>query len=148
MTVPKMYYKILRVFLTLSGIIIVVFTYSSHFIMPGLYYDNSPIPPIKERILNAGLPFLYAILLIVPHRYTVNNLAFYIKMSLLLIASCWMVLTGLNGIIEYLQGGKHWGILLTSMVALAISAVAPFTLFTKRKFYLEQTHVSHETDNY
>jgi len=109
--------------------------------MPGFFYDTGPIPPIRERTIDALLPFLYAILLFIPHRYTVKNLAFYIKMSLLLLASFWLVLNGLNGIFEYFQGGKHWGIIHTSIVALIISVIAPFTLWTKRKIILEQSHI-------
>jgi len=137
MNASKITYLILRYFLIFVGIFIIIGTYSNHFIMPGLYYDAGPIPPMRDRLCDIFLPLFYATLLILPHRYTIKNLTFSIKMSLLLVASFWLVYAGLLGILNHFQSGKHWLIIPTSIVFLFISVIAPFSLWIKRKIHLE-----------
>jgi hypothetical protein len=75
-------YYVVRIGLAAAGAFVILATLSSHFIMPGLLYDEAPgPPPLRERLPAIIVLIGAGLLLGVPHRWTRAARSFGIRMA-------------------------------------------------------------------
>lgn len=125
-------YRIARAYVFTCGVVLMFSMFVSEAVMPELYYDNGPVPPWQERATHVSVSIGYALLLILPYRWSVRGWAYGARFMLLLLASLWLCSRAMSGISGILQGHTHWLIVPASILILGLAILAPGTLFARR----------------
>lgn len=125
-------YLLIRGYVFACGLIIAVSTFVSHFILPELFFEAAP-PPFSEQLPFIVISFGYALLLLIPHRWTLHGPLFYGKLLLLLITSTYLAVISVVGFLDYLNGTKHWMIIPVSLCTMILAIGAPATLLIRRR---------------
>ena len=101
--------------------------------MPELYYDDGPVPPWPARAVDVAIGLGYALLLVLPYRWSVRGWAFGVRFTLLVLTSLWLCYVVASGIYGLIQGEKHWLVAPTSVLVLGLAILAPATLVARRR---------------
>ncbi len=131
--VIKYGYLVARGYVVTCGIFMIFSMVASQALMPDLYYDNGPVPPWQDRVVGVSAGLAYALLLILPYRWSVRGWAFRVRLTLLLVASLWLCYGAATGMYGFIQGRKHWLIVPASVLILGLAILAPATLVARRK---------------
>ena len=126
-------YLLARAYVFVCGVILILSTYTSQFVMPELYYDNGPVPPWHDRSVDMLVSLGYALLLLLPYRWTVSGWLFGVRLTLLIFVSLWLSYVVVTGIYGFIEGQKHWLIVPASGLILALAILAPGALIVKRR---------------
>jgi hypothetical protein len=94
------------------------------------YSDETP--PWTERLLHSAPTMFVGLVLLMPVRYSLRDAKFVILAFAYAAAIAWAVSSAIHGLSAYAAGGRHWGIVPTSLVPLGfISANAAVLLFRR-----------------
>jgi hypothetical protein len=126
-------YLLARAYVLACGLFAISAVVASQGVMPELYYDQGPVPPWQNRIVDGSVGLAYALLLLLPYRWSVRGWAFHARLALLLLASLWLCYGVATGMYDLAQGRKHWLIVIASVLALGLAILAPATLVIRRK---------------
>jgi hypothetical protein len=126
-------YLLARGYVFACGVLLILSMFASQVMMPGLYYDAGPVPPWHERIVGTLAGLAYALLLILPYRWSTRGWAFRVRLTLLILASLWLALAGGSGLYGFMEGGKDWLIVPASVLILSLAILAPGALVVRRK---------------
>lgn len=127
-------YLLARGYVFACGVVLVLSMFASQVMMPGLYYDAGPVPPWDERVVGVIAGLAYALLLILPYRWSMRGWAFRARFALLILTSLWLALVAGSGLYDFLEGGKDWLIVPVSVLVLALAILAPSALVVRRKW--------------
>jgi hypothetical protein len=101
-------------------------------INPTILFDYQPVPSFRHWIMRAVQPFLYAVLFLLPNRWTLSHSMFYLRLILIAVPFCrvlWLLFTNLvrgNDVIIAIQ--------LTGVFVIIFGSM-PTTLLLKRYFH-------------
>jgi hypothetical protein len=126
-------YLLARGYVFACGVLLILSMFASQVMMPGLYYDAGPVPLWHERIVGVIAGLAYALLLILPYRWSTRGWAFRLRLTLLIFASLWLAIVGASGISAFMEGGKDWLIVPASVLILGLAILAPGALVVRRK---------------
>jgi len=86
---------------------------------------------LLDIIHYSGLTFL-GVLFFIPHRWFMQKKAFLFKLAIITIGSLWLVKNGIEGISDYLAGGKDPLIVPVSVGQILMLVAAPLSLYLKK----------------
>ena len=134
-SVMKRGYLVARGYVFVCGVVVILSTITSQVLMPELYYDAGPMPPSRDRSVGILANLGYALLLILPYRWSVRGWAFRIRLTLLIFGSLWLSYGVVSGIYGFMQGQKYWVVVPASVLILGLAILAPGALVARRKLY-------------
>lgn len=127
-------YWVVRVAIAGAGLLAVVGTLTSHFLMPELYYDEAPgPPPLREQLPAILSGFGIGILLMVPHRWTRRAWLFWPRLAVYGLIAALLFWRAIEGVRSGLAGGKSWHIFPASIVIACIGLALPLCLLWSRR---------------
>ena len=126
-------YRPARGYLVACGLLVLFLTLASQVMMPELYYDQGPPPPWPERAPAVAGTLAYALLLILPYRWTLRGWSYRVRLALLIVTSLWLVYAVATGVHEVLLGRKHWVAVPASVFVLALALLAPGALILRKR---------------
>jgi hypothetical protein len=126
-------YLAARGYVLACGVFVLLATIASQALTAELYYDQGPVPPWQDRIIDVAAGLVYALLLILPNRWSPRGWLFKIRLTLLMLSSLWLCSRVAVGVYDLIQGRRHWLILPASAFALALAILAPVTLLAARR---------------
>jgi hypothetical protein len=135
-------YLLARGYVFACGIVLILSMYASQVVMPGLYYDAGPTPAWPDRAIGTVGGLAYALLLVLPYRWSTRGWAFRVRLTLLVLASFWLAFAAASGIYGFIEGGKDWLIVPASVLIFALAILAPGALLARRKMDWQQKQVS------
>lgn len=131
-------YLLARGYVFACGIVLILSVYASQVVMPELYYDAGPTPPWSDRAIGTVGVLAYALLLVLPYRWSTQGWAFRVRLTLLVLASLWLAFAAASGIYSFMEGGKDWLIVPASVLIFALAILAPGALLARRKMDWQQ----------
>jgi hypothetical protein len=131
-------YLLARGYVFACGIVLILSVYASQVVMPGLYYDAGPAPPWPDRAIGTVGGLAYALLLVLPYRWSTRGWTFRVRLTLLVLASLWLAFAAAGGIYSFMEGGKDWLIVPVSVLIFALAILAPGALLARKKMDSQQ----------
>jgi membrane protein YdbS with pleckstrin-like domain len=128
-------YRLARAFILACGLLVLFLTIASQFMMTELYYDRGPAPPWPDRAPAVAGTLAYALLLVLPYRWSVDGWSYRIRLTLLLAGSLWLVVAIAIAVRDVLLGRKHWVAIPASLFVLALAVLAPVALILRRRSF-------------
>jgi hypothetical protein len=125
------------VYLTLRGIaavgaLILAFASMSAFVMPGLAYDEGPMPSSTEIQLRFVGSLLLAAAVVIPFRWTSRGVLFAFRLALFTGIGVWLCIAGAHGLVNFMGGTKHWLIVPISGLMILFGVALPYSLLLSR----------------
>ena len=134
MGIEKAFYFVMRIGMAGAGLLVVLATLSSHFLMPELYYDEAPgPPPLREQLPGILAGFGIGILLMVPHRWTQRSWLFWPRLAVYGLIAAFSLWRAIEGVLAGLAGGKSWHIFPASILIGCIGLALPLCLLWSRR---------------
>ena len=135
------FYLLARGYIVVCGLFGVFAIYAGQVMTPTLYYDEGPVPPWTDRSLDIARNFGYALLLLLPYRWSMRGWFYRVRLALLIVASPWLAYAIATELYWLLQGRKHWLIIPASISILALAILAPSALVFRRRWVeAQQAH--------
>ena len=122
-----------RGYVLACGVFVLLATIASQALTAELYYDQGPVPPWQARIIDVAAGLVYALLLILPYRWSPRGWLFKVRLALLVLSSLWLCSRVAAGVYDLIQGRRHWLILPASAFVLALAILAPVTLIAAKR---------------
>ena len=126
-------YLAARGYVLACGVFVLLATIASQALTAELYYDQGSVPPWQDRTIDVAAGLVYALLLILPYRWSPRGWRFKIRLMLLMLSSLWLCSRVAVGVYDLIQGQRHWLILPASVFVLALAILAPVTLIAARR---------------
>ncbi len=127
-------YMLLRVVVAGVGLLVILGTYSAHFTMPELFYDEAPgPPPLRDQFPTIILSFGIGALLMTPHRWTRRAWLFWPRLTIYTLIAVFLTFTAYSGILAGLDGGRSWHIYPVSVFAGLFGVALPLCLLWSRR---------------
>ena len=94
------------------------------------YSDETP--PWSTRLISSAPPMLVGTVLLVPIRHSLRELKFFVLLCAYGVTIVWALSLAIHGLAAYATGGRHWGIVPSSIIPIGvISANAAVLLFRR-----------------
>jgi len=122
----KIIYCLLRAAVGAFGLLILL-----SFAVAYLFFGSEGEGEAESSRLSQVALFVYALALLLPHRWFLSRQLLPVKAVVLAAGGIWMLYTSAAGISAYYDGTKHIAILPVSTAAIVISIVAPATLLMR-----------------
>jgi len=104
----------------------------SWLIAPALLSSGSQTElELWDTIHYSGLIF-FGVLFLIPRRWFMQKKLFLFKLAIITIGSLWLVKNGIEGISDYLTGGKDPLIVPVSVAQILMLVAAPLSLYLKK----------------
>lgn len=94
------------------------------------YSDETP--PWTARLISSAPSMFVGIVLLVPVRYFLRDARFVALACAYGLAIAWALSSAVHGLAAYASGGRHWGIVPTSLVPLGFIAANAAVLLFRR----------------
>jgi hypothetical protein len=122
-----------RGYVLACGVFVLLATIASQAFTKELYYDQGPVPPLQDRTIDVAVGLVYALLLMLPYRWSSRGWLFKVRLALLVLSSLWLCSRVAVGVYDLIQGRRHWLILPASAFVLALAILAPVTFIAQRR---------------
>jgi hypothetical protein len=86
----------------------------------------------QQRLLDAAL-ILYGLLLIAPHRWTIRDPWYRVKLYALMLGALWSVWASLSALSAFASGDRPWPIIPIALLFVTVGLAAPLTLILHRR---------------
>lgn len=127
-------YWVVRAGVAVAGLLAILGTVVSHFVMPGLYYDHLPEPPpLREQLPSIAAGFGLGALLLLPHRLTMRPWLFWPRLTVSAAVGLFLVWAGVSAIAAGLRGGRDPAIFPAGVGFMLAGVSVPGSLWWRRR---------------
>ncbi len=124
-------YRLARGYVLACGLLLILATLASQAVMPDLYYDAGTVPSWPERAAGAGAALAYALLLLLPYRWSGRGWLYRARLAVLLLFSAALVAIAGSMLLTFADGGRDWRMVPVAVAAFVLAVLAPGTLFAR-----------------
>ena len=116
-------YRVMRVAAAVYGVLVTVSSVGALM---------APDETREQRLLDVAL-ILYGLLLIAPHRWTVRDPWYKLKLYALMLGALWSLWASLTALSAFASGDRPWPIVPIALLFITVGLAAPLTLILHRR---------------